>query len=204
VDQGWLLGRDEPRFDDTFASMERRFLDEDGQAWLDLARGWLRGHATLFDQLRDTVPWREESRKMYDRMVEVPRLFAVLETRPPIVEQMRLALEQHYQTGFPRVSAALYRGGNDSVAWHGDYLARTLPEALVATVSLGAPRRFLVRPAGGGRSIPMMLGLGDLLVMGGTTQRTHQHSIPKVARADPRIALMFRPVWDPSTGSGSP
>jgi len=90
----------------------------------------------------------------------------------------------------------LYRDGSDSVAWHGDYLARTLENALVATVSVGAARRFLLRPAGGGRSIALQLGLGDLLVMGGTIQRTWQHAVPKVARADPRIVVMFRPVWE--------
>jgi len=48
---------------------------------------------------------------------------------------------------------------------------------------------------GGGASIPFHLGGGDLLVMGGTCQRTWRHGIPKVAQAGPRIALMFRPSW---------
>lgn len=68
--------------------------------------------------------------------------------------------------------------------------------ALVATVSVGAPRKFLIRPTGGGASRALALGCGDLLVMGGACQRTHQHAIPKVARAEPRIAIMFRPSWD--------
>jgi alkylated DNA repair dioxygenase AlkB len=196
--QGWLLGHEPPRCDDSFAALERTWLDD--SAWIDLARGWLAGHAALFDALERTVAWREESRRMYDRVVEVPRLFAVLAPaeRRPVVEAMRVALERRYATEFPRVSVALYRNGSDSVAWHGDYVARTLPEALVATVSIGAPRKFLVRPSGGGRSRAMALGCGDLLVMGGSCQRTHQHAIPKVARAEPRIAIMFRPVWEPT------
>ena len=68
-------------------------------------------------------------------------------------------------------------------------------EALVATVSLGAPRRFMLRPTEGGASITIPLGRGDLVVMGGTCQRTWRHGIPKVASAGPRIALMFRPEW---------
>ncbi len=193
-----LFGRREPRCDATFGTVERVTLG-DG-AWLDVARGWLDGHAALFDELRDRVAWREESRRMYDRVVEVPRLFAVLAPgeRPPAVEEMRAALGVRYGTTFDRVSVALYRDGSDSVAWHGDYVARTMTEALVATVSLGEPRRFLVRPTGGGRSLALPLGWGDLIVMGGTCQRTHQHSIPKVAHAGPRIAVMFRPTWEPA------
>ena len=195
--QGWLLGRDEPRCDASFAAVERVALT-DG-AWLELARGWLAGHAALFDELRQNVAWREESRRMYDRVVDVPRLVAALppDDRPPAVEAMRAALERRYATPLPRVSVALYRDGRDSVAWHGDYVARRLPEALVATVSVGAPRKLLVRPTGGGRSsLALSIGCGDLLVMGGSCQRTHQHAIPKSARAEPRIAIMFRPVWD--------
>jgi len=198
--QQWLLGRDEPRCDSSFRGLEHVALD-DG-AWLDIARGWLAGHATLFEELRQKVAWREESRRMYDRVVGVPRLVAVLsaDERPPVVEAMRAALERRYATPFPRVSVALYRDGGDSVAWHGDYVARTLPEALVATVSVGAPRKFLVRPTGGGRSRAWSIGCGDLVVMGGSCQRTHQHAIPKVARAEPRIAIMFRPVWEEEQG----
>jgi alkylated DNA repair dioxygenase AlkB len=81
------------------------------------------------------------------------------------------------------------------VAWHGDYVARRMTEALVATVSVGAPRRFLLRPKGGGPSIALSLGEGDLLVMGGSCQRTWDHCVPKVKRAEPRIAIMFRPIW---------
>jgi alkylated DNA repair dioxygenase AlkB len=194
--QRWLFGNDEPTCDPTFARLERVVLG-DG-AWLDVAREWLSGHARLFEELHDTVAWREEDRRMYDRVVAVPRLFAVLPPgqRPPIVEEMRLVLCEQYRANFDRVSVALYRDGRDSVAWHGDYVARTMQESLVATVSVGAPRKFLVRPTGGGRSWSRAIGCGDLVVMGGTSQRTHQHAIPKVARAEPRIAIMFRPTWD--------
>jgi alkylated DNA repair dioxygenase AlkB len=196
VDQGWLLGREEPRCDESFAALARTWLDD--QSWIERTPGWLEGHATLFERLRAGVAWREESRHMYDRVVDVPRLIAMLAPgeRPAIVEEMRRALERRYATELPRVSVALYRDGRDSVAWHGDYVARTMEAALVATVSVGAPRKFLLRPTGGGASRALSIGCGDLLVMGGGSQRTHQHAIPKVARAQPRIAIMFRPIWD--------
>lgn len=134
---------------------------------------------------------------MYDRVVDVPRLFCVLPSRHafPVIDRIRAALDAHYDTSFERISLAYYRDGRDSVAWHGDYVGRRMEQALVATVSLGAPRKFLLRETGGGPSISFSLGMGDLIVMGGTCQRTYQHSIPKVARAHPRIALMFRPAW---------
>jgi alkylated DNA repair dioxygenase AlkB len=134
---------------------------------------------------------------MYDRVVEVPRLIGGLNDveRPPLVEAMRIALSQRYGEELVRTTVALYRDGKDSVAFHGDTTARNMVQAIVATVSLGAPRRFLMKPAEGGRSIPFALGGGDLFVMGGTAQRTWRHGIPKVTEAGPRIALMFRPRW---------
>ena len=139
---------------------------------------------------------------MYDRTVDVPRLVASLpDDGPghPLLERIRALLSAHYATTFARISMGYYRDGADSVAWHGDYVAREMDEpTLVATVSLGAARRFLMRPRGGGRSVPISLGRGDLFVMGGMCQRTWQHAIPKVARALPRLAVMFRPIWDPA------
>jgi alkylated DNA repair dioxygenase AlkB len=135
---------------------------------------------------------------MYEREVDVPRLYAELpngEKSLGVIEQMRTLLGAYYRTSFARTSFALYRDGNDSVAWHGDYVARERDEALVATVSVGAPRRFLLRRTGGGPSMAFSLGWGDLLVMGGTCQRTYQHAIPKVKRALPRISIMLRPTW---------
>jgi alkylated DNA repair dioxygenase AlkB len=138
---------------------------------------------------------------MYDQVVDVPRLIASLPDDgdgDPILDEMRGALNDRYRADFARTSLALYRSGKDSVAFHGDRIARDLPEALVATVSLGAPRRLLLRRAAGGRSVASFeLGLGDLFVMGGTCQRTFRHAIPKVAVAAPRMAIMFRPVWTP-------
>jgi alkylated DNA repair dioxygenase AlkB len=192
-----LLGHEEPAFDATFARMRR--IELANGAWVDYAQSWLRGDASLFEQLAESTRWRTSEERMYDKIVQVPRLYAALPADGPghpVLEPIRSALSQHYGQEFCRVSMALYRDGEDSVAWHGDRVARRMPDALVATVSVGGWRRFLLRPYGGGRSIALNLGSGDLVVMGGSCQRTWQHCIPKVAHANPRIAIMFRPEWE--------
>jgi alkylated DNA repair dioxygenase AlkB len=188
-----LLGRGSPALDTEFRTLERRDLSHG--AWVDHAPGWVSGHDALFDELEKSLEWRRETMKMYDKTIEVPRLLARLPCEG-IIEEMRVAMSAKYGEEFVYTTAALYRDGNDSVAFHGDTTARNMNEALVATVSLGAPRRFMLRPAeGGGESITLPLGRGDLVVMGGTCQRTWRHGIPKVASAGPRMALMFRPKW---------
>ena len=185
-------------FDARFAELRRAQL-ADG-AWADHVPGWVTGHDRLFEALEASLAWRSETRRMYDHVVATPRLLAALpaaEICGGVIEDMRRALSERYGEDFVRTTAALYRDGNDSVAWHGDTTARDMARATVATLSLGQPRRFLLRPAAGGASIAYQLGHGDLLVMGGTCQRTWRHAIPKVARAPgPRIAVMFRPAWD--------
>ncbi len=184
-----------PNFDRGFAKLAREELGLG--AWLDRAPGWVAHHEALFSELEQRLPWRAESRPMYDRVVTVPRLLAMVEAHP-LIEEMRLALSERYGEAFVRVSAALYRDGKDSVAFHGDTTARDLVQATVATVSLGAPRKFQLKPTEGGSSRAYALGGGDLVVMGGTCQRTWRHAIPKVSGdVGPRIAVMFRPIWAP-------
>jgi alkylated DNA repair dioxygenase AlkB len=192
-----LFGADGLEFDASFRATRRVTLG--AGAWVDHHPSWLSGHMTLFDVLAKGMRWRESEQHLYDRTVATPRLIAMVPEDGeghPLLEEMRVALSARYAEEFVRVSLALYRDGRDSVAFHGDRVARTLPNALVATVSLGSPRRFLMRPHGGGPSHAWNLGWGDLLVMGGSSQRTWQHAIPKVAQADPRIAIMFRPRWE--------
>ena len=191
-----MFGNEAPAFDGAFARLERTMLSED--AWFDYAPEWLAGHEQLFVELSRGVRWRRERRPMYDRIVDVPRLVAALPEDGPIpdvVERARKVLSVRYGEAFERIGLGYYRNGNESVAWHGDYVARKLPTALVATLSLGDARRFLLRPKGGGRSLALSLGRGDLLVMGGSCQRTFEHSVPKIARAGERIAVMLRPIW---------
>jgi alkylated DNA repair dioxygenase AlkB len=192
-----LFASGAPAVDAGFRALRRMTLAHG--AWIDHVPGWVTGHDALFDALEQGLPWRRETMRMYDKTVLVPRLLAGVPKQgpgQPLIEGMRAALSQRYGEAFVFTTAALYRDGNDSVAFHGDTTARTMDEALVATVSLGSPRRFQLKPAEGGASIYLALGRGDLVVMGGTCQRTWRHGIPKVATAaGPRIALMFRPSW---------
>lgn len=191
-----LFGGGEPSIDGDFRKMRRIQLDP--TAWMDHCPGWVEGHQQLLDVLSANTRWQHQTMEIYDRTVEVPRLVAGLpEDGPghPLLPRMITALDRRYDVSFTRIGLALYRDGNDSVAWHGDRVARELPEAIVATVSLGEPRKFLVRPAEGGKALSFALGWGDLIVMGGACQRTWRHSVPKVARAQPRLTVMFRPEW---------
>ncbi|MFI9829032.1 alpha-ketoglutarate-dependent dioxygenase AlkB [Streptomyces sp. NPDC051913] len=174
-------------------------------AWIDVLPGWLAGSDTLFEQLAAEVPWRAERRKMYDNVVDVPRLLAYYgrdDVLPhPVLAEARESLSAHYaeELGEPFTTAGLcyYRDGRDSVAWHGDRIGRGAREnTMVAILSVGAPRDLLLRPVRGGaeRTVRRPLGHGDLVVMGGTCQRTWEHCVPKTARAaGPRISVQFRP-----------
>jgi alkylated DNA repair dioxygenase AlkB len=185
-----------------FDHVERRSLG-DG-AWIDLRSGWLTGDGGLFDELVSSVPWRAERRRMYDRTLDVPRLVSFhdlgAEQAPhPVIAKLRVRLNDIYagEMGEPFTSAGLclYRDGSDSVAWHGDTIGRSRTEdTMVAIVSLGATRVFAMRPRGGGRSLRLPQGHGDLLVMGGSCQRTWEHAVPKTARpTGPRISIQYRP-----------
>jgi alkylated DNA repair dioxygenase AlkB len=173
-------------------------------AWVDLRPGWVQGSDALFDALMETVPWRAERRQMYERMVDVPRLvcwYGEADALPdPLLEEARDALSSHYRTElgepFRTAGLCLYRDGKDSVAWHGDTIGRGQREdTMVAIVSLGEPRPLLLRPRGGGKTLRFPVGHGDLLVMGGSCQRTWEHAVPKTARpVGPRISVQFRPL----------
>jgi len=172
-------------------------------AWVDLLPGWVTGADVLFERLVDEVPWYAERRQMYDRVVDVPRLLCFYgdddRLPDPLLTQARDTLSEHYadELGEPFCTAGLclYRDGRDSVAWHGDRIGRGRDEdTMVAIVSLGTPRKLLLRPAGGGPTQRFTVGHGDLLVMGGSCQRTWEHCIPKTSRpVGPRISVQLRP-----------
>jgi alkylated DNA repair dioxygenase AlkB len=190
------------------AAVQRRPLSD--TAWVDLRPGFITAADELFDVLASAVPWHEERMRMYDSTVRVPRLLASYaqgEALPhPVLNEARAALNARYaeELGEPFVSAGLclYRDGSDSVAWHGDRIARDSPrDTMVAVVSLGATRPFGLRPKSGGPGLRVQVGHGDLLVMGGSCQRTWLHGIPKVANClGARISIQFRPQWGDNLG----
>ena len=191
-----LLGGDDAPRHSRFGPVERVWLDD--RSWVDYGEGWLCGSDELFAALAASAPWTQRSRRMFDRYVQEPRLTAswtpesAASWYPPALEAVRRALSQHYGVAFDSVGFNLYRDGRDSVAWHRDRIAREIPDPVVALVSLGEPRRLLLRPRGGGRSRSFMLGRGDLFVTGGRTQREWEHTVPKVPSAGPRISVAFR------------
>lgn len=191
----------------TFARARRVELTRG--AWVDLVPGFLPGADALFTSLLRTVAWQQREVPMYGRMVLEPRLHAWwgdddaperrLGRAPEALRRLLAPLDERYEVGFDAIGLNLYRTGRDSVAWHGDRTLRRVPHSTVVVLSLGSPRRFLLRPVGGGRSRSVEMFSGDLLVMGGTCQRTWQHCIPKVAQAGPRMSATFRRSLRPSS-----
>ncbi|WP_375000588.1 alpha-ketoglutarate-dependent dioxygenase AlkB [Aeromicrobium sp. CTD01-1L150] len=208
--QGSLLdGGDVAEVGDVARGRQRRELA--GGAWVDLRPGWITGADALFLRLQTEVPWRAEKREMYEATLDVPRLLSHYGPRDelpdPALTVARDALSEYYAQalGEPFATAGLcyYRDGRDSVAWHGDRIGRgRSQDTMVAIVSLGAPRRLSLRPRPGGpadvageRTIGFVVGHGDLLVMGGSCQRTWDHAVLKTAKpVGPRISVQFRPA----------
>lgn len=194
--QPTLFGASEPDIDRHFTRLERIELDD--ESWVDHAPGWVLSPDGLFQEVVEEREWGQRSRRVYDRKVLEPRLTSQWSKEsnqplvPPLIATMFGVLSEHYGVVFDSIGFNLYRDGKDSVAWHGDHIHKEIERPIVVLVSLGQPRRFLLRPKGGGRSRVFTLGGGDLLVTGGLTQRTWEHAVPKVAKAGPRISVAFR------------
>ncbi|MGY4721021.1 alpha-ketoglutarate-dependent dioxygenase AlkB [Naumannella huperziae] len=170
-------------------------------AWLDVRPGWVLRPDLLMERLLADTPWRGERRQMYDRVVDTPRLLSFHGAGDPwphpLLLAMRAELSAHYRPelgeDFVTAGLCLYRDGRDSVAWHGDRIGRgSTHDTMVAIVSLGEVRRLALRPRGGGRSLQIPMASGDVVVMGGTAQRTWEHAVPKMRNAGPRISVQFR------------
>ena len=211
VQESLLDVSDEPVLGSLGGSVRRTTLTRG--AWVDVRRGWLAGSGVVFARLAASpgpVSWRAEKRQMYDKVVAVPRLLCFYgedtALPDPVLTAARQALTAHYRPElgepFRTAGLCLYRDGRDSVAWHGDTIGRGKTEdTMVAIVSLGTPRPLMLRPRSdrqtgrrGGASLRFEVGHGDLLVMGGSCQRTWEHAVPKTAHAaGPRISVQFRP-----------
>ena len=143
---------------------------------------------------------------MYDGEVDVPRLLrwygaGRTAARTRCSPQARERLSAHYaaELGEPFVTAGmcLYRDGRDSVAWHGDTNGPIGHGTTRWSRSCRSARRgrCCCARAGGGESLRFPLGHGDLIVMGGSCQRTWEHAVPKTARpVGPRVSVQFRPI----------
>lgn len=187
-----------PAVDVSYDGLVRHHLD--ATSWVDYCPGWLRGHDALFGVLLETGDWQQRTRRMYEGRVLEPRLTAGWSTDaadpsvPPVLPRMCALLSERYGVAFDRVWVNLYRDGRDSVAWHPDRNGRVHRDPLVATVSLGARRKFQLRPRGGGRIVlTLEPGAGDLVVMGGACQHDWEHCVPKTAKpVGPRMSVTIR------------
>lgn len=185
------------------ALVEMRRHELSHGAWVDHLPGWVHGSDAVLAVLLEQVDWRAERRRMYDGEVDVPRLLrwysGGVPLPHPVLDQARGQLNRHYapepEERFVTAGMCLYRDGRDSVAWHGDTIGRSARvDTMVAIVSFGTPRPLLLRPRGGGEGLRFPLGHGDLVVMGGSCQRTWEHAVPKTARpVGPRVSVQFRP-----------
>jgi alkylated DNA repair dioxygenase AlkB len=180
-----LLDDGPPSIDVSYEGLRRIQLDE--RSWVDYCPGWLAGSDAVFDLLASTARWQQRTVKMWDNILPEPRLTAGWSTEagqaPPLLTRMCEPLSARYEIGFDRVWVNLYRDGRDSVAWHGDRNRLAMTRPMVATVSLGARRRFQLRRRGTSRIVhTLMPGVGDLVVMGGECQNEWEHTVPKTAR----------------------
>jgi alkylated DNA repair dioxygenase AlkB len=180
--------------DEAFSGATRVQLDE--TSWVDHVQGWLAGDDELMALLMREASWEQRSRWMYTRVVDEPRLTAeypVIEDAPqPVLHYLAEVLSAHYQQPYKRLWMNWYRDNDDGTGWHADRPASRLDEAVIPVLSLGATRRFLIRPAGGGPSTVIVAHGGDLVVMGGRCQKDYQHSVPRQRQpAGPRLSLNF-------------
>jgi alkylated DNA repair dioxygenase AlkB len=194
--QGSLFDSVPLGWDATFETASRVWLDE--HSWLEHVPGWLSGSEPLYDEVVVLTRWEQRQRWMYNRKVPEPRLTAehsqLSDVPHPTLRAIADALSQHYGTPYERLWINLYRDHTDGTGWHGDLIGKAQPESVVPVLSLGSTRRFLIRPRGGGESIAVHAGAGDLVVMGGRAQVDWQHSVPKQATpAGPRISINFAP-----------
>jgi alkylated DNA repair dioxygenase AlkB len=179
--------------DETFATATRIQLDE--TSWVDHVHGWLAGDGELMATLMEQATWEQRSRWMYTRMVAEPRLTAeypIIAAPQPVLGYLAGVLSAHYGRPYTRLWMNWYRDNSDGTGWHADRPANRLDEAVIPVLSLGATRRFLIRPDGGGPSKTIVTHGGDLVVMGGRCQKDYQHSVPKQKQpAGTRLSLNF-------------
>ncbi|MGH9134501.1 MAG: alpha-ketoglutarate-dependent dioxygenase AlkB [Ilumatobacteraceae bacterium] len=196
--QGSLFGCLAPAFDATFETVRRHHLD--ATSWIDFGPGWLHGADDVFDELHQSLAWRQRRNvRMFDSLVDEPRLVTWwTESKDgrepmPLLAEMRRSLSARYLEHFDSIGFNLYRDGDDSVAWHGDRHRHNVVNPVIAIVSVGAARPLRIRPRGGGASHAWDLGHGDLFVMGGACQHDWEHCVPKVRHVGgPRLSITFR------------
>ena len=183
---------------DEFDFSRARHVALDGRSWIEHIPNWLGQPEALFAELMETAPWLQRDRWMYTRTVIEPRLTAdypeVAEAPQHALREIAAALSEHFGVRYRSLWVNLYRDQHDSTAWHGDNIGRVQAESIVPVLTLGASRRFLIRPTNGGQTWMLRPASGDLIVMGGRAQRDWRHCVPKESTPSaPRISINFAP-----------
>ncbi len=170
-----------------------------GGSWIDVARGWLRNADALYAHLASTVEWRQGRVWRYERYIDEPRLGAgfALRTAPhPVLVDAQRAIQSRYRVQFDGAGLAYYRDARDSVALHRDRELRWLDDTVVAILTTGARRPFLVQRRNThdrSTAVDLAPGSGDLMVFGGRFQADYLHGVPKVRHAvRGRISVQWR------------
>ncbi len=184
-------------------------------AWFSFTPDFAKDHDTLMSRLLAELPLKSETIVIAGKTYAMPRLTSwhgdpsaayryskktfVPEPWTPLLAMLRQQLEETLGADFNGVLANYYRDGRDAMGWHADDEPELGPKSpddvLIASVSLGAPRRFLLAPKAGGPSRAFDLGQGSLFVMGGSTQRHFRHRLARTAKpVGPRLNLTFRIV----------
>jgi alkylated DNA repair dioxygenase AlkB len=168
-------------------------LDE--HSWITHVPGLVSGDDALMHQLRTIQGWEQRRRWMYDRVVDEPRLtheYRDLSAAPAFLVAIVAASSDYCGVRYDRIWMNWYRDQRDSTSWHADRPANIPATATIPVLSLGAERRFLIRPHGGGPSTAFTPRGGDVLIMRGRCQRDWQHSVPKQQKpATARMSLNF-------------
>jgi alkylated DNA repair dioxygenase AlkB len=193
--QGQLFtGGGEIAPDPAFSSARRTPLD--AGSWLECVPGWLSGADVVFERLAVAVPWKEHYRRLFDRTFLEPRLTAEyreIRDAPAPLPELAAVLSRRYHVRYDSVWLNLYRDGRDGTGWHRDRFSCRRPDCIVPVLSLGAARRFLLKPRSGGRSHVFLPRSGDLIVMGGRCQQDWLHGVPKTPGTfESRISVNFQ------------
>lgn len=189
---------------DRGAAIER--LDLGDGAWVDVGRSWLVGADGLFGHLRDEVAWQTSRLFRYDHAVEERRVGSWWKPGTPLphpaLAEATRTLQHRYSARFDGFSMIQYRDGHDGQAFHRDTDMKWLDDTVIAILSLGATRPWLLRPRssrhdhspGRGATHDLAPEPGDLIVMGGRSQADWEHSVPYLGAqaVSPRISIQWR------------
>ena len=183
-----FVARDPLGLDRAFTTAKRSAID--ASSWVELVPAWMRGGEELLEQLLESVPWQQHYRRMFEQTFLEPRLTAQYKSVDSAPHRALIdaasALSDHYGVKYDNLWMNLYRNGRDSTGWHRDRFSCRRPECIVPVLTLGAARRFLLKPRAGGSSIGFEPHSGDLIVMGGRCQEDWVHCVPK---GDPAIGV---------------